>query len=396
MSRRLRVLVLARPYPNAVTPTTGPWLEMLTTHIADGCDVRVVAPVPYAPPIAVGPLRTLYPYRDIPRAESRSGVNIVHPRFLRMPPSGLAVQTVSYARAATAAIRRLRASFPFDLVHAHFVVPDGALARTVARRYGVPFAISEHAAWKPWLDDPRFRRPALAAARDAACLTALSSWARDTMRLYLGTEKPIPIVPEGVDGDLFPLADRPRPKRVLYAGVLRTLKGIDVLLRAMQVVAQEEPDAHLALAGATFRRESEPLVRLAEELDLTSRVAFLGPLPAADLAQLMGESGVLVLPSRQETFGAVLVEALACGTPVIATRPAGPEDFVHDGVGRIVPKDDPVALAGAILDVLRNASTFEPRALRAYALERYSWTRIAEDVLGLYEEIIARHRAGNA
>jgi glycosyltransferase involved in cell wall biosynthesis len=99
----------------------------------------------------------------------------------------------------------------------------------------------------------------------------------------------------------------------------------------------------------------------------------------------MRRSAVLVLPSRAEAFGAVLVEALACGTPVVATRCGGPEDVVNEQVGHLVPSDDEEALAGAIEDVLAHRDRYDPDQLRAYALENFSWEMIARRTFDLYE-----------
>ncbi|MBM2822235.1 MAG: glycoside hydrolase [Thermoleophilia bacterium] len=389
MKRPLRVLVLARLYPNAVTPATGLWIERPTRLLASSCELKVVAAVPFCPPLPLPRIRANREYRDIPAYENRGGVAIIHPRFVPHPSRHLlGVERRSYTHAAMATVTRLRRTFPFDLVHAHFTYPEGVVAAMIGRRHGVPYMITEHAPWKPWFDDPRFRKHAVPAARGAGAITAVSAWARETMRLYLPEKTHVRIVPEGVDPELFPLEEAPRSKQVVYAGALRTLKAVDVLLRAMRLVIGREPRATLVLAGADFRDETRPLKALAAELGLDEQARFVGLLPPDELARLMGQSAVLVLPSRQETFGAVLVESLACGTPVVATRPGGPEDIVTDDVGRLVQKDDPEALADAILGVLAHPEAYEPRALRSYAVERFSWNRIAEDMYGIYEEIL--------
>jgi glycosyltransferase involved in cell wall biosynthesis len=107
----------------------------------------------------------------------------------------------------------------------------------------------------------------------------------------------------------------------------------------------------------------------------------------------MRQSAVLVLPSRRETFGSVLVEALACGTPVVASRCGGPEDIVTPEVGRLVEPEDEHALAAAIEQVLDDAAAYEPVRLREYALEHFAWPRIAGRIAELYGEILAERGA---
>jgi glycosyltransferase involved in cell wall biosynthesis len=98
----------------------------------------------------------------------------------------------------------------------------------------------------------------------------------------------------------------------------------------------------------------------------------------------MRDADALVLPSRRESCGAVLLEALACGTPVVATRCGGPEDIVTDAVGELAPPENPAALAEAMARVLARRGEFDAARLRGYALSRYSWDRLAEQYFALY------------
>jgi glycosyltransferase involved in cell wall biosynthesis len=110
----------------------------------------------------------------------------------------------------------------------------------------------------------------------------------------------------------------------------------------------------------------------------------------------MRQSALLVLPSRAESFGAVLVEALACGTPVLATRCGGPEDIVTETVGLLVSVNNAAALAEGMERILSRRQRYCPARLRAYALERFSWEQIAEETVNLYHETVAGYRARRA
>jgi glycosyltransferase involved in cell wall biosynthesis len=145
----------------------------------------------------------------------------------------------------------------------------------------------------------------------------------------------------------------------------------------------------LLVGGSLYRRaraDEIGLRTLARSLGLERHVAFAGIRSPSEVAAAMRESALLVLPSRRETFGSVLVEALASGTPVVATRCGGPEDVVTDGVGRLVPPEDPEALAEAMEDVLRHRARYAPAALRAYALEHFAWERVGERTVALYDQ----------
>ncbi len=395
-SEPLRVLFLARSYPNNVIDTLGTWTAWLARELSKQCDVRVISPVPWCPPLPrLRRLRQYARFRDVAREELRDGIRVYHPRFALGP--GQTTQCIehrTYERAVRPLVDRLRGEFPFDLIHAHFVYADGVVASRLARRYGVPFVVTDQAPWIPWLERECIRRVAVPAAREAARLTCVSGYLRDTVRHYLGPDAQVDVIPNGVDPETFsPRDGTPRDgDQIAYVGLINVNKGIDTLLHAMTRVAERNPNARLVLVGGSYYRDTrlqeERLKQLARELALDGRVTFVGRRPPDEVAKVMRESAVVVLPSRAETFGAVLVEALASGTPVVATASGGPQEIVTDEVGRIVPADDPEALADALLNVLSEGDHFDPKRLREHALSRYSWSRIAETYLELYADAL--------
>jgi glycosyltransferase involved in cell wall biosynthesis len=401
-SPRSRILTLSRSYPSDAFPNLGLWVEQPTVRIAESCDVRVVAPVPYCPPVPnVGSLRRYARFRSVPGRERRYGIEVDRPRFLAGPGHSLYRWE---AAAQYAGVRRtvdgIRREFDFDLIHAHFIYPEGAVAHRLSRRYGVPFIVTEHAPWSAeWFALPGVRAEALAAARDASAMVAVSTSVRETIVDYTGDQEQVQVIPVGVDAARFvPRPDgRRRPDQILYVGWLNYNKGVDVLLHAVDELRRHGRPGSLTLVGGSYfrdtqRQESE-LRRLAASLDLGDRVTFAGRLPQSEVAQLMAESAVVVLPSRAESFGAVLVEALACGTPVVATRCGGPEDIVTPEVGRLIEPGEPAALADAIHTVLSTPTDFPAERLRAYALDRFEWSRIVGELHDLYAEVTASPRA---
>jgi glycosyltransferase involved in cell wall biosynthesis len=366
-------------------------------RLAKQCDVRVVAPVPWCPPIPdAGLLRQYARYRRIPRVEQRKGVEISHPRFFSGPGTSLyALEARAYAAAITRTAQQMHREAPFDLVHAHFTYPDGVVAGRLAGRWNVPFVVSEHAPWwSVWLDRPGVARQAIPAVKAAAAIFAVSSSVRDSIRSHAGEDPRIEIVPVGVDGELFkPLPNGSRRRdQILFVGIPKYVKGVDVLLNAVaRLDANNLPGRLLVVGGSIYpntRREEADLRRLGESLGLGHRVEFLGPRTPEQVAQLMAESAVVVLPSQIESFGAVLVEALACGTPVIATRCGGPEDIVTDAVGELVPVGDLDALTDALARILAEPDRWDRELLRSYALRRFGWDSIVDRTVELYHEAL--------
>jgi glycosyltransferase involved in cell wall biosynthesis len=247
---------------------------------------------------------------------------------------------------------------------------------------------------------PLVRRQAVWAARKIALHIAVSNYVRTTIAHFTGEPEKIRIVPNGVDGSVFtPLENGTKPNlnQILYVGFINFNKGIDILLKAMPQVIQHRPEVKLVLVGGSIYRnaqlQEQRLHQMAHELGLDGHVEFTGPKLPTEVSHYMRESAVLVLPSRFEAFGSVKVEALACGTPVVATRSGGPEDILNEKVGLLVPKENPEALASAIVQILERREEYGATAIRDYALKNFSWQVIARQTVDVYQEAIYRFQA---
>jgi glycosyltransferase involved in cell wall biosynthesis len=390
----LRLLVLARNYPNPELPLLGLWTQRLVQCVTGSVEAKVVSPVPYAPPLpALGSLDYYGRHRRVPRRRWDGPVEVFHPRMLIGPGSSTRVlEALAYALAAVPAVRRLRREFPFDLIHAHFTYPDGVVARLLGRRYGVPVVITEHAPWLPWMDEaPLIRRQAVWAARTCDAHIPVSSYVRRTLLEVMdGRARPTEPIPMLVDGETFKPSGtgRKQPPQILFVGAVRRAKGADVLIEALAQLRRTHPEVRLVLAGEPFyrsyARDFEQILERVRELGLERCVDVVGPKPPPEIARLMSESALLVVPGRAESFSAVAIEALACGTPVVATRCGGPEEIVTPELGRLVPREDPVALAEAMGDVLDEPQRYPPQALRRLVLGRFGADVVAAETVRRY------------
>jgi glycosyltransferase involved in cell wall biosynthesis len=291
-------------------------------------------------------------------------------------------------------IRHLRRDFSFDVIHAHFTYPDGVVAAHLGRRYGVPVVITEQNLWGLWMNSS-VRERAIWAARQSACHMAISRSVRSTIESFAGKMENLIVIPDGVDGSEFspPASQNERvPDQIIFVGAVRPVKGVDILLEAMRVLADRGRRLNLVLIGEAFfgayRQEELRLKQMVSELNLLDCVRFAGKQPLPELVRYMRQSAALVLPSRRESLGMVLVEALACGTPVVATRCGGPQDIVNDRVGVLVPPEDPAALAHGIEHVLDHH--YDPAILRAHALENYGLESVGRRLRKVYEDAVVR------
>jgi glycosyltransferase involved in cell wall biosynthesis len=397
-SDRARVLFLARAYPNRMQPLHGLWVRQHVTSSTAFCEPKVLSPVPWCPPIpGMGDEYRLF--RRVERTASDEGIEVLHPRFLVGPGLRFApIEATTYLASALPAAARLRRRFPFDLVHAHFTYPDGVAAVALGRRYSVPVIITEQVPWRPWLDGvPAVRRQAVWAAQNVDFHVAISRVVKEQIEHFTGPSDRIRVVPNAVDETIFTLAPngvRPVPNRVLFVGAIRRVKGVDVLLHAMRILKDHGRDVELVLVGeGLFKRHRDyqgQMVQMAAQLGLADRVDFAGPLQGSELAAALHRSAVLVLPSRAESLGVVLVEALACGIPVVATRCGGPEEIVDDRFGELVTPEDPDALADGIAHVLDNRSSYDPAVLREHAIARFGASVVAEQMRDIYAAALQR------
>jgi len=393
---RLKILVLSRNYPNNVLEGLGLWVKRLVCTSAQYCDITVISPVPYVPPL---PLPQYYGrFRQIPKTSSSDGIRVFYPRFLVGPGKMFHyTEAVMYYFAIRSLVSRLRTTFPFDLIHAHFPVPDGLVASWLGRQYHVPVIITEHSLWRPGRmeQQPIMRCQAMRAVRGSTFQVAVSRAVKDSIVHFTGEPEKVRVISNGVDGNMF-VPVQPGETRdlnqILYVGFLNFNKGIDLLLHAMRELTQRRPQLKLVLVGGSFYRntrvQADQLKAMAHDFGLDQCVVFVGNQPPSEVARYMRESALLVLPSRGESFGSVLVEAMACGTPVVATRCGGPEDIIDESDGALVPQEDATALAKGIEQVLERRDHYRPDELRRRALERFSWDRVAVQTIQLYQEAI--------
>src|SRR5258708_2257418 len=295
--RPLKVLVLSRSYPNNNFPLLGVWVENLVRHSARLWETKVVSPVPYCPPLARGDYFSRF--RETERRRVSDGVESFYPRFL-MPP-GLrlhGIESITYYLAVVRLIDRLRKTFDFDLIHAHFTFPDGCVAALLGKRYGVPVIITEQASWQPWMENFRLvRRQAVWAARRSVFHIAISNALRNSIARFTGDSARLRIIPDGVDGSVFTLPKnevRPLSNQILFVGNIRPVKGVDVLIQAMQILARRRPDVKLVLVGESFyknyRIEYDRLREMVIKLGLESQVEFAGKKSNAELVRYLQES----------------------------------------------------------------------------------------------------------
>jgi len=390
--RTIRLLVFTSLYPNGAQPGHGVFVEERLRHlVASGrITATVVAPVPWFP-FRHRAFGTYATFAAVPKQETRHGIRIVHPRYPVIPKLGMNVTPSLMYRALLPVVRQLIAANPdVDLIDAHYFYPDGVVAARLGAAVGKPVVISARGSDITWIPRfPRARRQIQRAAQRAAAMITVSQALKDSLAgLDVDADK-ITVLRNGVDLERFAPRDRGtlrskfgvRGPVWLTVSHLVELKGIHIVIEALAQV----PDVTLLIAGKG--PQERELRQLVERLDLSSRVRFLGPIPHADLCDYYNAADVMVLASSREGMPNVVLESLACGTPVLATPVGGiPELITAPEAGRLLGERSPEALVQA-WNSLR-AHLPERLATRHFA-QTLGWRPVVEAQSALYARVLS-------
>ncbi|MBT9315661.1 glycosyltransferase [Leptothoe spongobia] len=280
-----------------------------------------------------------------------------------------------------------------DVIHAHAMIYGGLLAWNIQTRYKVPFVVTEHGtAYARGLFAPWEIRLASKAVADADCRLAVSEAFCDEISTFLGSHwQACPnVVP--VAFTHYPLAPQKKADEpfvfIKVAYLSNKRKRIHLLITAFSQAFKDDPNTYLKIGGDGTERAN--LAALANDLGVADRVIFLGALERHEVRDHVAESDTLVLASQYETFGVVIIEALALGKPVIATRCGGPNRVVRPQDGLLIPPDDVEAMAQAMRYIKTNRHQYDAQEIRQACIDRYGETAIAEQLEAFYDQTISR------
>lgn len=394
----MKILSVTTLYPNAEQPTFGVFVENRLSKLeaVDGVELKVVAPVPWFPSghQAFGRYGS---FARVPEQETRQGIEITHPRFLQIPKIGTHLSPFLLYLCLLRHIRsKILPYYDFDLIDAHVYYPDGVAAAWLARSLKRPVVVTARGTDLNHYPEryPLIGRLIARASRTVDASITVCTALKDAL-VDLGADpKDVHVLRNGVDLSTFYPRDQagfghlPDSGRttLLSVGHLIERKGHDLVIKALEYL----PNADLIIAGEGPERRS--LEQLVISLNLSNRVNFMGIVDHRALADLYSSVDLLVLASSREGWPNVLLESLACGTPVVATRNWGaPEIVSSPEAGSLVEQRTPEALAEAIDRTL--ASRPDRAKIRAFA-EGFSWDATTEGQLQLFSSCIAKENAG--
>ena len=394
---RLRVLVYTTLFPNSVHPLQGNFVLERMRHLQPFVDMSVVAPIPYFPRVRLD--QRWYQFASVPHSETFAGFNVDHPRYVVLPKLGMTTHGVSmFTGSFRRVCARLRAS-DYDLIDAHYVYPDGLAATLLGAVLNKPVIVSARGTDINVFSRLRLIRPMIqhVLTRADAVIAVAQSLKSAMVALGCPSNK-ISVIRNGVDSLKFMPISResarrelglPNRQRILLGvGRLLELKGFQILIEAVARLRPRHPDIMLLVVGeGPYRIALERQIR---DLGICNNVKLAGAQPHEQLALWYSAADLFCMASSREGCPNVVLEAMACGLPIIATPVGGvPEIVVSPSVGKLIDRT-PEAFEQAIDESLSRQWNYA--AIIAHS-RAYSWPTVASEILNIYSEVLTRRNS---
>jgi len=386
----LKVAVITRYFPNSAEPWQGRSAYETLRVLARKAEAQVFFPNAVYPSL-LKPRSRLYDKLD--QSYCPAGVKVQYCNYAALPLVSRPLNGRTAARALLPHVRR----FAPDLVLGIFVYPEGYAALRVARSLSVPVAVESIGSDINRLGDPMCKNHTLKVLRDADCLLTMSEdLRRKALAMGAWPEKTRSLL-NGCDTSVFRVANRLDARAkigidtaaevVVYVGRTDVKKGLRELVEAAVALHPARPKLHVYMVGeGPDTPVIEGLIRhhqAAGFIHLMPRCSF------DEVAVWMAAAHIVTLPSYMEGCPNVVLEALACGRPVVATNVGGIPEILSDRCGRLVPPQDPGALAGALAAVLD--AVWDESDISAHGSR--SWNDVADELLDVFESLVSARRA---
>lgn len=272
-----------------------------------------------------------------------------------------------------------------DIIHAHNFLYAGIIAEFLKDKYGIKYIVTEHSS--------SFVRNKLSkekiksienVAKNASKVTAVSSSFNNILKEYTKTN--IDLLPNIVDDFFFQKEFQNKISKnfiFLHIASLDKNKNQELLIKSFEKIAKLNHNVYLNIAGSGYMKKY--LESLVKKLDIQKQVNFLGRITQERVREEIMKSDCFVLSSNFETFGVVLIEALACGLPLITTKCGGPEDIVNEQNGILIDVENQLQLEDAMMTMYKNASKYDKQKLRSDAKDRFGEKAFIKNAMKYYE-----------
>ena len=389
----MQLLTISTLYPNCNDPKHGIFVKTRLRHLLNDfpeINARVIAPVPWFP-LKHKVFGEYAKYANVPAKEVIDGLDVYHPKYLVIPKLGMYLTPLFMRWGISRTVRKLQKQAKIDLIDAHYFYPDGVAIAKVATALNIPFTCTARGTDINLVPQyPKALKMLRFVFKHANHMMTVCQALKDEM-VNLGVEKDrITVLRNGVDLQLFKPSDDTLKQQlkaekgisgplILSVGWLIERKGHYLIIQALK----DLPEVTLAIAGDG--PDKTKLLQLAIDEAVSDRVLFLGALSQPDVNRWMQTADMLVLASSREGWANVLLEAMASGTPVVATKVWGtPEVVQTEDVGVLVERDVP-SLTEGVKNILSKKR--DRQLIRKYA-ESFDWQATSLGQKKIFEKIL--------
>lgn len=393
----MRILTFTNLFPNQQQPNYAVFIKnrMAAVNRLNDSEVRVVAPVPWFPRNIPGDGRWQQ-LAKVPENEVIDGLQVSHPRYLVTPKVGMTLYGYSMFKGCLKTIENIYKEWPFDIIDAHYVYPDGLAAVMLGKHFNVPVVVSARGTDMNLYPQFKLVRPLVKKVlREATALVSVCRSLADLMVEHGADVKKITVIPNGVDLGNFKKMELSEArtelgidsdeKILLSVGGLIERKGHNLLIAAVELLQQRQKldfKTFIVGQGIEYRRLQQQII----QAGLSEDIILIGEVDNQKLGTWYSAADLFFLGSSREGWPNVVSEALACGTPVVATPVNGIPEILTSADYGIVVERTPQDFACGIERAFQ--TTWNRELIAAYGGQR-TWDVVAEEVDRVFQSALS-------
>lgn len=378
----MKIITLTTLYPNVLQPRHGIFVKNRLQAMEEiaGFSRIVIAPIPHNPHLEIFTSRYKF-YKNLPAGEMISGINVYHPRYYTVPGGYFVDNAASMAKAAEEAIAD--ESLECDLIDGQYLYPDGVAAYKVAKNHNLPLVLTARGSdVNHWMENKKARAQILEAIDYSSAVICVSDALKQCLVSYGVPETKLTVIINGIDQENFNPdieANPLREKYYLTVGNLIPLKGHHITLNAFSELLKKR----LIIVGDGEQRRA--LKSQAKYLGIQKRVQFIKHLDQKKLGEFYAGATATILMSSMEGMPNVVLESLACGTPVIACDVGGVSEILNENNGILLHDRSEYSLINAIGNI---GDLNQSRTDIANTVKEYRWPDVATRQYNIYSGVL--------
>ena len=395
----MKILILSHMYPSRFNEVSGIFVHQQVKELREqGCEVKVISPVPWTP-FPINKLKEKWKdYSRIPIYEERERISINHPRYLTFPKSYFFEYSGYFMYLGIKNIlRKIYKHFSFNLIHAHALLPDGFAGTLLKKKIGVPLIVTIHGSdllIYPYRNKGTFSYSLKVLNKASKIITVSSQLKNKCYNEFNVSEEKIKVIPNGYNHRIFNFKPTDFNKRkvnnrfiILFIGHIIKAKGIFDLLNAIEIIRKLDQNIYKKISWVIVGKGAD-MVEFKKRLNtfnINNDIKVVGQVPHEKISKYMKNADFIILPSWSEGLPATLVEAMGCGLPIVATKVGGIPEIINKDIGILVEPKSPEGLAKGIMNAI--SMDWNRQLISEYA-KSYTWKKNAEKTIKIYKEAL--------